>query len=223
MDGSSKVTPRREFMRNVGLGMAAMAVTGVAARAKAEPRDDTVPDPDAWVKRITGKHRQVFDIVTPNDGWGLAFAQTFINQNMQAYGLKQSDISTVVSIRHMAIALVLNDAMWSRYKLGQFFKITDHATKAPATRNVFSHTRPGDMEVPGIGVAELISHGAIVTACNMAFTAMSGITAGAAGLPAATARSEWVANLIPGVVLVPAGVIAVNRAQENHCTYCYAG
>jgi len=49
------------------------------------------------------------------------------------------------------------------------------------------------------------------------------MAATAAGLPAQDAKADWVANLIPGVVVVPAGVLAVNRAQENHCTYCYAG
>jgi len=222
MDGS-KVTPRREFIRNVGLGVAAIATTAATARASAESIDAQTPEQDAWLKRITGKHRQVFDIVTANDGWGLAFAQNFITANMQAYDLKQSEITAVASIRHMAIALVLNDAMWSKYKLGQFFKINDNGTHAPATRNVFSHTHPGDIPIPGVGVAELMSHGAIVTACNMALTAMSGATAGAAGLPGAHAREEWIANLIPGVVIVPAGVVAVNRAQEYHCTYCWGG
>jgi len=56
-----------------------------------------------------------------------------------------------------------------------------------------------------------------------ALTVLSGMAAAAAGLSTTSAKSDWLANLIPGVVVVPAGVLAVNRAQENHCTYCYAG
>ena len=37
------------------------------------------------------------------------------------------------------------------------------------------------------------------------------------------AYKEWVAALQPGVTLVPIGVLAVNRAQEKGCTYCYGG
>ena len=49
------------------------------------------------------------------------------------------------------------------------------------------------------------------------------MAAAAAGLSTTSAKSDWLANLIPGVVVVPAGVLAANRAQENRCTYCYAG
>ena len=34
---------------------------------------------------------------------------------------------------------------------------------------------------------------------------------------------DWVAGVIPGMQIVPSGVLAVNRAQEYKCTYCYAG
>jgi intracellular sulfur oxidation DsrE/DsrF family protein len=224
MSETKKVAPRREFMRSIGVGAVAIAATAVGVRAaSAEPMLSREPDDEIWLKRLTGKHRQYFDAVSPNDGFALVFAATYLNKNIEAYGLKQSDITTVVGFRHMAAPLALNDAMWSKYKLGEFLKITDKSSNAPATRNVFSHLQPGDMPAPGAGVEELIARGAIFTACNVALTVISGLAATAAGLPPAGARDEWIANLIPGVVVVPAGVLAVNRAQENHCTYCYAG
>ena len=223
MDDKEQLAPRRAFMRSVGVGAIAIAATAVGVRAGAEPLAPIEAPDEAWLERLTGKHRQYFDAISANDGWGLVFAANYLNMNMKAYDLKQSEITTVVGLRHMAVPLALNDAMWHKYKLGEFFKITDKTTKAPATRNVFSHVTPGDMPIPGVGVQELMARGVIFTACNMSLTAMSGITAGAAGLPAANAYKEWMANLIPGVVLVPAGVLAVNRAQEHHCTYCFAG
>jgi intracellular sulfur oxidation DsrE/DsrF family protein len=36
-------------------------------------------------------------------------------------------------------------------------------------------------------------------------------------------KKEWVDGLFPGIQIVPSGVWAVNRAQENGCTYCFAG
>ncbi len=223
MGGTERVTPRREFMRNVGVGAAAIAVSAVGLRVDAEPILAGGPEDEAWLKRLTGKHRQVFDAVTPNEGWALVFATNFIDMNMQAYGLRQSDVTAVVGLRHMAAPLALNDAMWSKYKLGEMFKIDDRSTHAPATRNVFSHLQTGDMPMARAGVEELLARGAVVTVCNVALTVISGMAATAAGLPPENAKAEWTANLIPGVVVVPAGVLAVNRAQENHCTYCYAG
>ena len=192
-------------------------------RVGAQPPDSADNADEAWLQRLTGKHRQFFDAVTPNDGWALVFAANFINKNTEAYGLKPSEITTVIGLRHMATPLALNDAIWSKYKLGEMLKIMDKSTNAPATRNVFSHVKPGDMPMAGASVDELIARGAIVTACDVALTVLSGMAAGAAGLPTASAKSEWLANLIPGVVVVPAGVLAVNRAQENHCSYCYGG
>ena len=36
-------------------------------------------------------------------------------------------------------------------------------------------------------------------------------------------KKDWVSAILPGIQLVPSGVLAVNRAQEHGCTYCYAG
>ena len=52
---------------------------------------------------------------------------------------------------------------------------------------------------------------------------LSGVLSKNAGVTPEQAKKEWVAGLIPGVVLVPSGVLAVNRAQERGCTYCSGG
>jgi intracellular sulfur oxidation DsrE/DsrF family protein len=43
------------------------------------------------------------------------------------------------------------------------------------------------------------------------------------GLPPDQVRQEWIAGLVPGVQLVPSGIVAVNGAQARGCAYCYAG
>ena len=222
MTDTERVAPRREFMKTVGMSAAAIAVSAVSLRAGAEEIDRISAD-EAWLNRLTGKHRQFFDAVSANDGWGLVFASTYMTKNMEAYGLKPAEITTVVGLRHMAMPLALNDAMWSKYKVGQLINVMDKSTKAPATRNVYANVRPGDVFMDGASVDSIMSRGGIVTACNVALTVLAGMAAGAAGLPADGAAAEWRANLLPGVVVVPAGVLAVNRAQEHSCTYCYAG
>jgi intracellular sulfur oxidation DsrE/DsrF family protein len=42
-------------------------------------------------------------------------------------------------------------------------------------------------------------------------------------LDPAAVKADWVAGLIPGVQVVPSGVLAVARAQEKGCAYCFAG
>ena len=41
--------------------------------------------------------------------------------------------------------------------------------------------------------------------------------------PAHIAAKEFVANVIPGITVVPSGVWCLNRAQEAGCTYCAGG
>jgi hypothetical protein len=36
-------------------------------------------------------------------------------------------------------------------------------------------------------------------------------------------KKDWISGILPGIQLVPSGVMAVNRTQEKGCTYCYAG
>jgi intracellular sulfur oxidation DsrE/DsrF family protein len=70
---------------------------------------------------------------------------------------------------------------------------------------------------------KLQARGVIFTCCNVALTVLSGMAAGAAGLPKDTAKQDWLAGMFKGVNVVPSGVLAVNRAQKKGCTYCYAG
>jgi len=70
---------------------------------------------------------------------------------------------------------------------------------------------------------ELSAKGVLFGICNVALTIYSGIFAKSMGLQANAVRQDWVASLLPGVQIVPSGVIAVNRTQERGCAYCFAG
>ncbi len=209
---------RRAFLESISVGAAALAMPFAAALA--EPNGARAPWSDAWLDKITGKHKQFFDAVSTNDGFGLAFAAGFLNLNHEAYGLTDKDLSAVVGFRHFAMPMALSDAMWSKYKIGEAFKVNDPATKAPATRNPFIHA--DGVPAPGSDIPTLVNRGVIFTVCNVALTKISERFAPAAGTTAAAAKQEWTEALLPGMNLVPIGVLAVNRAQEKGCTYCYA-
>ena len=42
-------------------------------------------------------------------------------------------------------------------------------------------------------------------------------------VPHETVKQDWLAAVLPGVQVVPSGVLAVNGAQSKGCTYCFAG
>ena len=177
---------------------------------------------DEWLAKIKGKHRQVFDCISANDGFGVAFGLNFIGQRRRtALKLTDSDLTAVVVFRHFSMPLTLNDKMWAKYKIGELLNVKDPKTNAFATRNIFRDNIPLH---PNLTYEQAIAtRGVIICACNMALTVASGMLAPKAGVTADVAKKEWTANLIPGVVLVPSGVYAVNRAQESGCTYCYGG
>jgi intracellular sulfur oxidation DsrE/DsrF family protein len=43
------------------------------------------------------------------------------------------------------------------------------------------------------------------------------------GLRPEDVKKDWIDNLLPGVQVVPSGVVAVNGAQARGCSYCFAG
>jgi intracellular sulfur oxidation DsrE/DsrF family protein len=225
-------TSRRDFLGSAGAGVAALAavalpswptggIPGLGAPAYASGRV-AAPWSDAWLDKITGKHKQFFDGVSWNDGFVLAFAKNFLDLNHEAYGLTDKDLTAVVGLRHFAMPMALPDALWERYKIGDAFKVIDPATKAPAVRNPAMHA-DGLKLPPGCDIPTLVGRGVVFTVCNVALTVISGMLATNAGVTADAAKQEWTQQLLPGMTLVPVGVLAVNRAQEKGCTYCYGG
>lgn len=67
----------------------------------------------------------------------------------------------------------------------------------------------------------LQARGAIFLLCNNVFNLWMGmLAAGSHGKPE-TLREEFLANMLPGIQLVPAMVIAVGQAQKHGCSYMY--
>ena len=219
---------RRTFLTQLATGSAALAAGGLATHltagiAQAEGTDASDEFSEAWLNRLTGKHRQFFDAISVNSGFGLVFAMNFLNSNNETYKLADSSLSAVVGMRHFSVPMAFTDDIWARYKLGEFFQIMDPATKAPSTRNFFYHPHDGDVPFPGMAIDKLLARGVQMTCCNVALSVLSGMTSKNAGVTADVAKKEWVAGIIPGIVIVPSGVLAVNRAQEKGCTYCAGG
>jgi intracellular sulfur oxidation DsrE/DsrF family protein len=216
-------THRRGFLGRLTAGT--LAVIGVASVDPQTVEAEALfgAGVDDWLAGITGTHRQFFDGVTVNDGFPFGFALTFMNTIGETYKVPDKDITAVVGLRHFAIPLVFNNDIWAKYKLGEMFKINDPVTKQPAVRNPYAYAKEGELLFAGMAFEKLQARGVIFTCCNVALNVLSGMAAGAAGLPKEGAREEWLAGMFKGVNVVPSGVLAVNRAQKKGCTYCYAG
>jgi intracellular sulfur oxidation DsrE/DsrF family protein len=227
---NSPTTHRRGFLGRLAAGAAALGLGGLVAPVEtaAQPKTGRArasgdPAFEAWLDKITGKHKMVYDMPEPNSGFGFAWSRVFLNTTNETYGTTDADNTVVIVLRHAGIPFAMKSDMWAKYKLGEFYKINDGATAAPAMRNPFTQAKPGDFPIPGMGVDELLAKGVLVGVCNIALTIYSGMFAKNMGMQAEVIKKDWVANLLPGVMVVPSGVIAVNRSQEKGCAYCFAG
>ena len=216
-------TKRREFLGVLAGTVASLGIAGTAG-AETEPHAPIgdAPGLEAWLSRIKGKHRQLFDAPNIHDGMPLAWTRVFLMTN-KSVGAAEDDVTAVLVLRHDAIAFAFDHHLWPKYKLGEVFKVTDGATSAPALRNPFYQPKSGELMLPDMAVEALITSGVLVGVCDMALTVYSGKIAKAMNMDAADIKKEWVAGIIPGIQIVPSGVMAVNRVQEHKCTYCYAG
>jgi len=215
-------TPRRGFLGSIAVGAATLAL-GRLSTANAEVNELMALPPvsDAWLEKIHGKYRQVFDCTSANDGFGALFGLTFLETTKSALKLTDKDVTGVMVYRHFAMPLMLNDSAWAKYKVGELIGAKDPKTGAPATRNIF---RDNILGHAGLTYEQAIAKdGLIMVACNMALTVLSGMAAPKANVSAAQAKSDWTAAVLPGVYLAPSGVYAVNRAQQANCTYCNGG
>ena len=212
-------TPRRGFLAGVGA-----VAAGLVGGRVLEAQQAVVDASDKWVTSLTGKHRQLFDFNAHGDGIGLIHMHNFIETLKSAYKAPASDINAVGTFYGGTTPLAWNDAMWKNYEIGKALNLTDPATKAPLTRNWFHRPAKGDPVflngmLADASIESLTKRGARFLMCNNAFNLwVARLAAAGSGTPEAIG-AEIKANLLPGVTIVPAMVIAVEVAQRHGLTY----
>ncbi|MBX9632296.1 MAG: hypothetical protein K2X67_17390 [Burkholderiales bacterium] len=219
----SRVAPaRRSFIATVAAAAAAVGLSKPApATAAAESGGGT--SFQTWLESIHGKYRQVYDATAPNNGYALAWSHVYLTTGVEGYDVPESDLGVVVVLRLTAVPLALQSNVWEKYKLGEFYKINDPGTRAPALRNPYAFIKPGDLPFPEAALDQLIARGVRVAVCNTAIHFQSMRIAKEAGVAHEVVKGDFLAAVIPGVQVVPSGVLAINGAQRKGCTYCFAG
>jgi intracellular sulfur oxidation DsrE/DsrF family protein len=224
-------TSRRGFLGSIATGAAAMGFATLSPlqelHASPTTTSSTAGDPEDVFRNLKGKHRIVFDVTEPNGMMPFAWPRVFLLTNMMT-GTPEKENNVVVILRHDAIPYALPDELWQKYNFGEMFKIDDPATSKRSTRNPFWMPAKGAYKIPGfgevaIGINELQSSGVQFVVCNAALTVYSAVVADQTKQKAEDVLNEWKSKVLPGITVVPSGVWAVGRAQENKCAYCFAG
>ena len=217
---------RRKFLGTLAAGATATGLSAIPGLAEATTPINTtlVGDSDEWLKKgIKGSHRVVYDGPEPHNAFPIIWTWAYYLSNNQT-GTNDTDMTGMCVLRHNAIPFAMQDGLWSKYKFGEAFNVTDNTTGAPAVRNPYYEPKEGDYPMPGIdGIKALQSRGALFCVCDLAITVYSGGMAKAMNLDAAEVKAEWIAGVHPGIQVVPSGVWALGRAQELGCGYIYAG
>jgi len=241
---SSSRTPRRQFIGELATTAAALAAAACAPAVTATTAASQAPAPSTpaapvsaqpatppapvkwdttWMDRITAKHRAVFDSPEIGEGVAVYHAFSYLRSVKDVFGTGDSDASVVVVLRHAAVPLLFNDAMWAKYAIGAETKTTDGKAKKPVTRNVYyqnvdAQGNPASDERPTATIRSLTSRGVIFVGCDLATRGFSYRMAKKTKQEQQAVYEELKQNLVPGATLMPTGVFATLLAQEAGCS-----
>lgn len=216
--------PRRSFMARLGAGLAAVTAASALSAASGAAQATAPWQPvrhaqDDWFDVIPGKHRFFFDATSPlGVGDALQFTNNFLVASKSGYGLGDDDNAVVIGLRHWATAFAFSDAIWARY--GAVFtdrsKFTDPKTNAVPVINVYL-TKGYGMLLPNREntFQDALGHRIHFAVCDMATRALSGMIATKMSLKSDEVLVELKGAAHQNTTFVPAGIVAVNRAQER--------
>jgi len=206
----SRTLARRSFFCKLGFGLMGGAAVGAAVPVEAQAPgrfDPARHTQDDWLDQIPGRHRYIVDAPNP-DGFSSAiqFTTTYFNINVNDYGLKDTDLAVVLVARHLSTLFAYSDAIWAKYgkPISERNKVLDPKTNQPPTLNLQRER-----------LEPLIKRGLRLAVCNQSSRGYATAIAMAMGLKADDVFEEMKANLLPNARLVPAGIVAINRAQER--------
>ena len=227
-------THRRGFLGRMLGTAAAFTVASGEQPARAQQGG-----PDDWIQGVKGTHRCLFDFPQHKNGMPLLHILNYLNTYSAAYKTTPGQVGAVGTFYGIggqsSIPLAFNDVMWAKYGLGAYTGLKDASGK-PHTRNVLYKPTTNDanllMEavqsppipalapaVPALGIESLQKMGTTFLLCANAFGGWCAELEARGKGKVADIEAELKANMLPGVIMVPAMVIAIEAAQRAGITY----
>jgi len=232
---STQETTRRTFL---GAAVAAAAGSALPANLKGEA-PHRQEGPDAWMREVRGEHRCLFDFPAHKNGVPLLHILNYLGTYGAAYGTGPGQVGAVGTFYSMgqqsSIAMGFDDEMWAKYSLGEYLGLRD-ADGHPYRRNVFHRPTAADAHLlsqatgvpplplfreamPALGIESLQGMGTKFLLCRNALNAwtLELEARGKGAQPEIVAELEG--HLLPGVTIVPAMVVAIEKAQQAGIAY----
>jgi intracellular sulfur oxidation DsrE/DsrF family protein len=230
---SESTIDRRRFLGQL-LGAAAVANLSMVGLGAAQESSA-----DAWIKEVKGSHRCLFDFPQHKGGVPQLHILNYLNTYATAYKTGAGEVGAVGTFygvgTQASIPLAFNDAIWTTYELGVYTGLKD-ADGKHYTRNVFNRPTPRDLHllmqaygtpmipaladaIPALGIENLQKMGAKFVLCANALGIWCLELEARGKGKAQDIEKELRANVLPGVTIVPAMVIAIEKAQEAGIKY----
>ncbi|MBD5657415.1 MAG: DsrE family protein [Candidatus Eremiobacteraeota bacterium] len=206
------MTTRRTFIGAAATLAVADASRPAASAAGPSPYDFAAID--ARLQRPV-RHRQVFAVAKTSDGAVTGYMRHALDAYEIAMAEGPGTLHVAAVFYGRGVVMGLNDAIWTKYTIADALrKRGDALSSAQISGNPFA----ADMRV-------LARRGATFLVCDNAladWATFFTVALGTSDRSPDDVRAELRTSLFPGALLVPAGVAALNSAQEAHFTYVQA-
>ncbi len=217
---------RRDFLDQLAGGALALSLSPAPLSTLREntARALSTEWDSAWMTRVKGRARAVFDVPAIESGYGVWRASMWARQYESVLGVPVRDTSTVLVLRHDAVVLALTQTFWDRYDIGNIKRATHPMTEQPTTQN--PALLGADAGVPApyntFTLTNFIANGGIALICDVALRDVAATVQRDDGLTPGDAYAITRGALVPGTVLQPSGVFAALRAQQAGALYIRA-
>jgi intracellular sulfur oxidation DsrE/DsrF family protein len=175
-----------------------------AVRRSSEPARHAQDD---WLDEAPAPHRVVFDTwLADAFGEATGFAANWAKINKEQYGLTDADLAILIVARHGTTPFAFNETIWAKY--GQIFAA--NMSTGDKVRHPNPSTNPYAKRL-----AEYTKQSMRLAICGLTLKAYVEIIASETGGEPDAVLEELTANAIGRARFVPAGIVAVTRAQEH--------
>lgn len=227
---------RKNFVAAAALGASASALTLPSQLLASDPgqmrlhfhvlrADEYDHDRMMSVFMQDKPHKQIFQdsgamVLVPGIVSVYLHMQNSLNAHEFSFGFGRGSLATLAVLMGPAVILGLDDAMWRKYNFAKAFNVAETNVYYRATSNLDLSASPDDPNgVYQDWSAQAVLHrGGAFMVCHNALTAVSMAIAAAAGSTTDDVLAEFKHHLLPGYQIVPAGVGAVQLAQQHGFT-----
>jgi intracellular sulfur oxidation DsrE/DsrF family protein len=182
--------------------------------------------------RAPFRHKQLFTSPRVNNGAIFAFMRNSLNGYQFGWREGPGTLHAVAVLNGLGVAQGVNDIGWGTYRIADVLAANTDSVKAAGAdrgnpwlhaaalypRNDADASAPYNMDA---SIETLQRRGATLFICDNALRAlaMKAIDAGAGGGRTVDAlHADLRDNLVPGSMLVPAGVTTIDALQQEHFT-----